>query len=48
MLKVVENELAIARHERRFVRSFRPLMEEEIPVKLGHPGASEKAKVAWS
>ncbi len=47
MLKVVENELAIRRHRRQFVRAFRPLAEETIPVKLGHLGASEKAKVVW-
>jgi hypothetical protein len=48
MLKVVENEPAIRKYQRRFVRAFKPLTEETIPVKLGHPGASEKAKVAWS
>lgn len=48
MLKVVENEPAIKKYQRQFVRTFKPLMEETIPVKLGHPGASEKAKVAWS
>ena len=48
MLKVVENEPAIRSYQRRFVRALKPLMEETIPVRLGHPGASEKAKVAWS
>ena len=48
MLKVVENESAIARYQRRFAQSLRALGAEKIPVKLGHPGASEKAKVAWS
>jgi hypothetical protein len=48
MLKVVDNELAIRRYQRQFVRSLRPLTEETIPVKLGHLGASEKARVAWS
>jgi hypothetical protein len=48
MLKVVENALAIRRYERQLVRALRPLTEETIPVKLGHLGASEKAKVAWS
>ena len=48
MLKVVEDEAAIRRHQRLFARALRALAEETIPVKLGHPGASEKAKVAWS
>jgi hypothetical protein len=48
MLKVVENEPAIRKYQRQFVRAFKALTEETILVKLGHPGASEKAKVAWS
>ena len=48
MLKVITDEAAIKRCQRQFVSSFRPLTAEAIPVKLGHPGASEKAKVAWS
>ncbi|MCE5281139.1 MAG: hypothetical protein LLG93_03470 [Deltaproteobacteria bacterium] len=48
MLKVVENEAAIRRHQRQFARALRAVAREQIPVKLGHPGASEKAKVAWS
>jgi hypothetical protein len=48
MLYVVDNELAIRRHQRLFARSFRILERETIPVTLGHPGASEKAKVSWS
>ncbi|MHB8909662.1 MAG: hypothetical protein ACYDAA_12375 [Syntrophales bacterium] len=48
MLKVVEDESSIRRHQRLFARALRTLSAETIPVKLGHPGASEKAKVAWS
>lgn len=48
MLKVVENEPAIRKYQRQFARAFRPLSVETIPARLGHPGASEKAKVAWS
>ncbi len=48
MLKVVEDEAAIRRHQRLFARAMRAMAGETIPVKLGHPGASEKAKVAWS
>ena len=48
MLKVVEDEAAIRRHQRLFAKAMRTAAKETIPVKLGHPGASEKAKVAWS
>ena len=48
MLKVVTDEAAITRCRRQFVRSFKPVVTERLPVKLGHPGASEKVKVAWS
>ncbi len=48
MLRIVENEPAIRRYQRQFVRCFRLLTEEKIPVKLGHPGASMKATVSWS
>jgi hypothetical protein len=48
MLKVVENERAIRKYQRQFVRAFKALAEETVPVKLGHLGASEKAKIAWS
>jgi hypothetical protein len=48
MLKVVENEAAICRHQRQFSKILRSQATEMVPVRLGHPGASEKAKVAWS
>jgi hypothetical protein len=48
MLRVVESEPAIRRHRRQFIRSLKPLTDELIPVDLGHPGASIRAKVAWS
>ena len=48
MLKVVADESAIRRYQRQFARSLKTAAVETIPVKLGHPGASEKAKVAWS
>ena len=48
MLKVVDNELAIRRHQRQFVRAFRMPETETVPVRLGHPGASEKGRVVWS
>jgi hypothetical protein len=48
MLKVVADESAIRRYRQQFVRGLKTAAVETIPVKLGHPGASEKAKVAWS
>jgi hypothetical protein len=48
MLKVVENEQAIRRHRSQFMRSLKQFTDEIIPVELGHPGASTKAKVLWS
>lgn len=48
MLKVVDNESAIRRHQRQFARSFRTPGCESIPVRLGHPGASEKGRVVWA
>jgi hypothetical protein len=48
MLRVVEDESAIRRHQRQFAKAMRTPAKETIPIKLGHPGASEKAKVAWS
>ncbi|MBU2054024.1 MAG: hypothetical protein KJ936_05180 [Proteobacteria bacterium] len=48
MLKVVENESSVRRYQRQFARALKAAADETIPVKLGHPGASEKAKVAWS
>jgi len=48
MLTVITDEAAIRRCQRQFVRSFKPFTSETIPVRLGHPGASEQAKVVWS
>jgi hypothetical protein len=48
MLQIVADESAIRRHQRQFAKSLRTLATETIPVKLGHPGASEKATVTWS
>jgi hypothetical protein len=48
MLTVVEDEAAVRRHQRQFAKALRQAATETIPVKLGHPGASEKAKVVWS
>jgi hypothetical protein len=48
MLKIIQEEAAIRRYQQRFIRSFKPFMDEKIPVHLGHPGASTEAKVLWS
>jgi len=48
MLKVIEDEKLIARYVRQFAGSFKPFMDEKIKVKLGHQGASFRAKVSWS
>ena len=48
MLKIIQDEQAIRRCQRQFVKSFRPFADERIPVYLGHPGASVKARVSWS
>jgi hypothetical protein len=48
MLKVLDDESAIKRYRRQFIRSFKPFIDEKIPVNLGHPGATVKAKALWS
>jgi len=48
MLKIIKDEGLIARCQKQFIRRFKPFMDERIPVKIGHQGASFKAKVTWS
>ena len=48
MLRIIDEEATIARHQKQFIRRFRPFMAEKISVKIGHQGASFAAKVAWS
>lgn len=48
MLKVLKDELAIKKYRRQFIKSFKPFITEKIPVNLGHPGGTTKAKVLWS
>ena len=48
MLKVLDDEKAIKKYRRQFIKSFKPFIDEKIPVNLGHPGGTVKAKVAWS
>jgi hypothetical protein len=48
MLKVIEDQPVIKKYVRQFVKGFKPFVDEEIKVKLGHQGASFPAKVLWS
>lgn len=48
MLKIIREEAAVLRCRRQFIRSFKPFVDERIPVHLGHPGASTEAKVLWA
>ncbi|OPY84972.1 MAG: hypothetical protein A4E71_02317 [Smithella sp. PtaU1.Bin162] len=47
MLKVITDQTAIKKYARQFIRSFKPFVDEQIKVKLGHQGASFPAKVFW-
>jgi len=48
MLKVLTEEAAIRGCYRRFLRSLKPSLDERISVELSHPGASFRARIAWS
>ena len=48
MLKVLDDESGIKKYRRQFIKSFKPHISAKIPVNLGHPGATVKAKVFWS
>ena len=48
MLKITDDQKAIKKYARQFVKSFKPFIDEQIKVKLGHQGASFPAKVLWS
>ncbi|KUG23762.1 5-methylcytosine-specific restriction enzyme mcrb related [hydrocarbon metagenome] len=48
MLKVITEQAAIKKHAGQFNKKFKPFIDEEIKVKLGHQGASFPAKVLWS
>lgn len=47
MLKVITDQPAIKKYTRQFVRRFKPFIDEQIKVKLGHQGASFPAKVSF-
>lgn len=48
MLKIINDESAIKKYRRQFVKSFKPFIDDKIQVNLGHPGGAFKAKVLWS
>lgn len=48
MLKVITDQTAIKKYAGQFNKKFKPFVDEEIKVKLGHQGASFPAKVLWS
>jgi len=47
MLKVIADQRAIKKYAGQFNKRFKPFIDEEIKVKLGHQGASFPAKVLW-
>ena len=48
MLKVIAEQPAIKKYAGQFNKKFKPFINEEIKVKLGHQGAGFPAKVLWS
>lgn len=48
MLKVLDDESAIRRCQRQFMRALRPCVTGRIAVKIGHPGESFRARVFWA
>ena len=48
MLKVIEDQPAIKKYAGQFNKKFKPFIDEQIKVKLGHQGAGFSAKVLWS
>jgi hypothetical protein len=48
VLKIVDDEKAIKKYARQFSGKFKPFIDEQIKVRLGHQGASFPAKVSWS
>ena len=48
MLKVIADQKAIKKYAGQFNKMFKPFVNEQIKVKLGHQGAGFSAKVLWS
>lgn len=47
MLKIISDQPAIKKYAGQFNKKFKPFIDEEIKVKLGHQGAGFSAKVLW-
>jgi len=47
-LKTVAEQKRIKKYVRQFIKSFKPFVDEQIKVRLGHQGASFPAKISWS
>lgn len=48
MLKILDDESAVRRCQRQFIRALRPLVTERIAVRIGHQGESARANVHWA
>lgn len=48
MLKIIEDESAINKYQKKLLKSFKPFIDEKVAVRIGHMGASFDAKVLWS
>jgi len=48
MIKLIEDESTILKYQKKLLRCFKPWMDEKIPARIGHMGASFNAKVLWS
>ncbi len=48
MLKILDDESAIRRCQRHFIRSLKPCVTGRISVRIGHPGESVRANVFWA
>jgi hypothetical protein len=47
VLKILDDESAIRRCQRQFIRALRSVVTERIAVRIGHPGESVRANVSW-
>jgi hypothetical protein len=47
-LKIIDNQADIKKCNQVFVRKFKPFIDEQIKIKLGHQGASFNAKVSFA
>ncbi len=47
-LKIISDAEAVRKNRTLFVRRLRSVMDEKIPVRLGHLGASSASQILWS